>query len=85
MQPHEEASAILIRMFDTIAASMGKRLKEEHKVEIRRACELLATDGTLQPLEDVPRVSPAEAMVAAADSDSNYREWKQRRAEADRK
>jgi hypothetical protein len=80
MTPADEASQILIRMFDTLAAGMGKRLKEQHKTEIRRACELLATDGTLEPLEDAPRVSPAEAMVAIAEIDPGYREWKRQRA-----
>lgn len=82
MTPHEEASQILIRMFDTLAASMGKRLKEQHRAEIRRACELLAMDGALEPLEDAPRVSPAEAMVAAAEADPNYRRWKEERERA---
>lgn len=78
--PSEEAAAILIRMFETMAAGMGKRLKEEHKIEIRRACDLLSTDGTLAPLEDLaPRVSPAEAMVAVAERDPGYRKWKEER------
>ncbi len=64
MTPAEEASAILIRMLDTIAYSVGKRLKEEHKAEIRRACELLATDGALLPLDDLPRTSPGERKAA---------------------
>ncbi len=88
MLPHEEASTILIRMLDTIAAGMGKRLKEEHKTEIRRACELLATDGTLQPLDDLPRITPGEAassFVAAAEADPGYQEWKRRRSEAERR
>jgi hypothetical protein len=78
--PSEEASAILIRMFDTLAASMGKRLKETHKIEIRRACELLSADGTLEPLEDVARVSPAEAMVEAVQTDPGYKRWREERS-----
>lgn len=81
MTPSEEASAILIRMLDTLAASMGKRLKDEHKAEIRRACELLATDGALTPLEDLPpmpRVSQAEAAVMEmAERDPGYKRWKE--------
>ena len=79
MTPAEEASAILIRMLDTIAAGMGKRLKETHKAEIRRACELLSADGALEPLEDAPRVSPAEAMIEVAAHDPGYRKWKEER------
>lgn len=79
MNPHDEAAAILIRMFDTIAYGMGKRLKEEHKAEIRRACELLATDGTLQPLDDMPRVSPAEAAATYADVPAEVRRWREQR------
>ncbi len=85
MTPADEASQILIRMFDTIAAGMGKRLKEQHKAEIRRACELLSQDGTMEPLEDAPRVSPAEAVMEIAEHDPGYKRWRQERAEADRR
>lgn len=60
MAPADEAAAILIRMFDTLASGMGKRLKDSHKIEIRRACELLAADGNLTPLDDMPRTTPGE-------------------------
>jgi uncharacterized protein CbrC (UPF0167 family) len=82
MRADEEAAQILIRMFDTIAASMGKRLKEGHKAEIRRACMLLSEDGALDPLEDMPpmpRVSPAEAVMEIAERDPGYKRWKQER------
>ncbi len=83
MRDSEEAAAILIRMLNTLAAGMGKRLKSEHEAEIRRACDLLSTDGTLAPLDDlVPRVSPAEAasnLVMAAEADPGYRRWKETR------
>lgn len=85
---HDEAAEILIRLFNTLAAGMGKRLKEEYKAETGRACELLATDGTLAPLDDLPCTSPAEtasAFVLAAERDSGYQEWRKRRAEQDRK
>lgn len=81
MRTDEEASQIFIRMFETIAASMGKRLKDTHKAEIRRACELLATDGALTPLDDLPpmpRVSPAEtAVMEFAEKDPGYKRWKE--------
>ena len=32
-----------------------------------------------------PRVSPAEAVIAAAESDPAYQEWRRRRAEQDRR
>lgn len=82
MRTDEEAAQILIRMFETIAASMGKRLKDTHKAEIRRACELLATDGALTPLDDLPpmpRVSPAEAVMEFAQNDPGYQRWKEQR------
>jgi len=87
MSPQDEAAEILIRMFETIARGMNKRLKEEHKSEIRRACALLATDGTLAALDDLPRTSPAEVAVAfvnEAERDPGYQEWKRRRAELGR-
>jgi hypothetical protein len=82
--PADEAAAILIRMFETLAAAQGKRLKEQHRAEIRRACELLSADGALEPLEDVARVTPAEAavsLVTAAEADPNYRKWRQEKRE----
>lgn len=79
MNPHDEAAQILIRMFETMAHGMGKRLLETHKAEIRRACALLATDATLEPLEDMARMSPAEMMVGAAQSDPNFKRWKESR------
>lgn len=82
MTPADEASAILIRMFETMAASMGKRLKETHKAEIRRACELLSLDGTLAPLDDLPRVSPAEAMIPA--SAAIPKDWLERKRREER-
>lgn len=87
MTPADEAAAILTRMFETIAHSMGKRLLEIHKSEIRRACELLSADGTLAPLDDLPsgpRVSPAEAMIDAAKADPQFRDWQRRRQEVER-
>lgn len=89
-RPADEAAAILIRLFNTLAYGMGKRLKPEHEAEIRRACELLSADGALAPLDDlptIPRMSPAEAaanFIPAEQVDPQYREWKQTRARAER-
>ena len=77
--PADEASAILIRMFDTLAAAQGKRLKDTHKAEIRRACELLSADGALEPLDDLARISPAEAVMEFAEKDPDYKRWKESR------
>mgnify|MGYP001561619353 CR=1 FL=1 len=66
MKEHEEAAAILIRILNTLAAGMSKRLKIEHEAEIRRACELLSTDGTLAPLDDLPRAVESEYIPASA-------------------
>lgn len=81
MTPADEAAAILIRMFDTLAAGMGKRLKDSHKAEIRRACELLSVDGTLAPLEDVARPEPAEYIPASAAIPAD---WMARKRERER-
>lgn len=77
MTPEQEAAQILIRLLDTIVAPMGKRLGEQHKDEIRRACALLSVDGTMEPLDDLPRVSPAEAMIEAAQADPKFQEWRE--------
>lgn len=80
--PADEAAAILIRMFDTIAYGMGKRLKEEHKAEIRRACALLSADGTLAPLDDapstMPRMTPAAAASEYAEVPQEVKDWRRR-------
>ena len=82
MTPADEAAQILIRMLNTIVHPQGKRLGAIHEAEIRRACELLSVDGALQPLDDLPsgpRVSPAEAMIDAAKTDPQFRDWQRRR------
>lgn len=85
MTPADEAAAILIRLFDTIAYGMGKRLGDIHKAEIRRACDLLSLDGTLAPLDDLPRVSPAEAAADFAEVPQVVKDWKRQRQEPERR
>lgn len=82
MNVAEEASAILIRMFETVARGMNKRLLEEHKTEIRRACALLSQDGTLAPLEDLPKAN--EYIVPPAEIPVEVKRWKERREERER-
>ena len=77
--PADEASAILIRLFETLAHGMGKRLKEEYKSEIRRACELLATDGTLTPLDDLPKATPGERAAVYAEVPDEVERWRAER------
>ncbi len=59
MTPSEEAAAILIRMFNTLAYALGKRLRPEHRAELQRCCELLASGDELLPLDDLPPPRPA--------------------------
>jgi hypothetical protein len=86
MSPEQEAAQILTRILESLARASGKTLKPSTRADIQRACELLAGAGAeYEQLDDLPRVSPAEAMVAIAESDPGYQEWKRRRQEVDRR
>jgi hypothetical protein len=80
--PADEAAEKLIRLLNTIVAPMGKRLGDDHRAVVREICELLSADGTLTPLDDLPsmpRMSPAEIVVDAAERDPGYQAWKKQR------
>lgn len=84
MSPVDEAAAILTRVFEALARASGKTLNARTRADIERACELLASAGAelgdlLDEVPSVPRVSPAEAMVEAAQADPNYQRWKENR------
>lgn len=81
MSPEAEAAQILTRVFEALARANGKTLNARSRADIGRACELLSHAGAnlSELLDDVPRVSPAEAMVDAAERDPNYQEWRRRR------
>jgi len=85
MAPADEAAAILIRVFEALARASGKTLNARTRADIERACELLASAGAELDdlLDDLPRVSPAEAAAANYEPPEkvipNYREWKERK------
>lgn len=87
----EEAAAILIRVFESLARTNGKTLKPQTRADIERACELLVgagaeLDDLLDDVPSTPRVSPAEAavnFVDAARADPNYQAWKRQRERTD--
>ena len=88
MTPEQEAAQILTRVFEALARANGKTLNKRTRSDIARACELLvsASGQYTELLDDLPtaaRMSPAEAVVNAAEHDPNYQEWRRRRAEVD--
>lgn len=84
MTPQDEAAAILTRVFEAICRVNNKTLNARTRADIARACELLSHAGGeySELLDDLPRMSPAEAasnLVMAAEADPGYRRWKQER------
>jgi hypothetical protein len=84
--PTQEAAAILTRIFESLARASGKTLKPTTRDDITRACELLASAGQELDdlLDDLPRVSPAEAaanFIPAEQIDPTYRQWRAERKE----
>jgi hypothetical protein len=77
MSPTDEAAAILIRVFESLARANGKTLKPSTRADIRRACELLSSAGTELDdlLDDAPRVSPGEAATVP----SEVQQWRRER------
>lgn len=86
MTPQDEAAAILVRLFESLARASGKTLKSSTRADIKRACELLSSAGAeYDLLDDLVRQSPGEsaAMHHAGDArdDLRYMAWKQRQEE----
>jgi hypothetical protein len=84
MTPQAEATAILTRLLEALARASGKTLNERSRADISRACELLSHAGAeldelLTDVSAAPRVSPAEAMIEAAERDPGYRQLKEAR------
>ncbi len=81
---HEEAAQILTRVFEALARANGKTLNARTRADIGRACELLASGGAELDalLDDLPKVSPAEARANDAERDPAYIEWRRERLNA---
>jgi hypothetical protein len=80
MSPTEEAAAIFLRVFESLARTAGKTLSQRTREDIEHACDLLANAAAdLDVLEDLPRQSPAEHAI----SDPNFQKWRTRRYEED--
>jgi len=89
MMPQQEAAAILIRVFEALARASGKTLNSRTRVDIERACTLLASAGAelddlLDDAPSMPRYAPAEAMIEAAKADPQFQAWKQRKERGER-
>ena len=82
MTSSEEAAAILIRMFNTLAYAFGKRLRPEHRAELQRCCELLASGDGLLPLDELPPPRPRnEYATVSLDVPPEVDRWKAQRGE----
>ena len=81
MTPSEEAAAILIRMFNTLAYALGKRLRPEHRAELQRCCELLASGDELLPLDDLPPPPRREYSTVSFEVPPEVDRWKAQRGE----
>ena len=80
MQPHEEAAAIFLRVFESLARQSGKTLSQATRQDIGRACELLTNAAAdldvLEDLPTLPRRSPGEQAIG----DERFEQWRARRA-----
>ncbi len=80
MSASEEAAAILVRVFESIARLNSKTLSASTRADIGRACELLANAGAeledlLDDLPESPRRSPGEQAIG----DPRFEAWRARR------
>lgn len=91
MNPTEEATAILTRVFEALARANGKTLNARTRADIGRACELLASAGSelTELLDDMPvmpkttRGEAASNFITAAEADPNFKRWRQARDHAE--
>ncbi len=58
MDPVIEAAQVLTRIFEALARRSGKTLSKRSREEIYHACELLATGGLGDLLDDLPEPQP---------------------------
>jgi hypothetical protein len=92
--PQDEAAAIFVRLFESLARASGKTLRSTTRNDIARACELLSQSGQeydllddllehTPPRRDYATVSFSRDQVDAADRDPQYVAWRERQRRAE--
>jgi hypothetical protein len=80
----EEATAIFVRLFESLARANGKTLKPSTRQDIARACELLANaNDDLDLLDDLlstpARTTPGERAVYEHTVPPEVQRWRMER------